>query len=282
MKFLKHTLLVWYKNNGRKNLPWRKERMNAYEVWVSEMMLQQTQVERVMPYYTKFLKKFPDIFSLSQSSWENFVPYYQGLGYYRRGRNMLTTAKILVEQYGGMFPHDKDLLVELHGIGEYTASAILSFAYSDSVLAFDTNHQKVFGRYLYGTRYAKVDQKTITVQLAKIAPELNAAIMDFSGTVCKTKPLCPSCPLETKCAYSKTQGKKEFLPATKRLTFPMRFASVHLWLHKEHKEYYSKNPDTFEVFQLSQKYNTREKIKQYFRKHYGLEIAAGTVVRSRM
>ncbi|OGY79382.1 MAG: hypothetical protein A3B74_00895 [Candidatus Kerfeldbacteria bacterium RIFCSPHIGHO2_02_FULL_42_14] len=292
------TLLDFYKLHGRRNLPWRKSSISPYEVWVSEIMLQQTQVSRVIVYYERFLKRFPTIFHLARASWEKFLPYYAGLGYYRRGRNMLATARIIVNDFGGEFPREKKLLCKLPGIGEYTAAAILSFAFGEQYLAFDTNLQKVFGRYFFGNRHAVFNRTLLDKALRADRHILNAAIMDFANSVCLNAPRCPECPLVRQCRYAQEQGKRERTRSRETLEtrgvsaistqnsrrrhrsavhsatkFPMKQAQVFLWLHREHKEYYSLNPDTFEVFVLPAPLNTREKIKAYFRKEYNLEIS---------
>lgn len=272
MQFFETEVLNFYKKKGR-DLPWRKENVSAYEVWVSEVMLQQTQVNRVIEYYSRFLERFPSIFHLSKSSWEEFLPYYRGLGYYRRGENMLKLSQVLCRDFGGEFPRDKKLLTELPGIGDYTASAILSFAYNDNHLAFDTNLQKVFGRFLHGNKKAKVDIENIEKKLLSNKKEFNAAVMDFSNALCLQKPQCDICPLASQCRYYKENGKNEPLRKKSVSKFPNKEAQVYLWLHKKHKEYYSPNPDSFEVFKLSSEYNTREKIKEYFLESYHLELA---------
>lgn len=288
------TITVFYKLHGRRALPWRKSAISPYEVWVSEIMLQQTQVNRVIEYYQRFLKRFPTVFHLARASWEKFLPYYAGLGYYRRGHNMLACARVIVSDFGGELPRDKRLLMQLPGIGEYTASAILSFAFGEQHLAFDTNLQKVFGRFFYGTRRAPLDQERFERVLKTDRRILNAAIMDFANAVCLKTPRCAECPLAKQCRYARQRGKQEKTDLQKVLRdrqdvivgvagtsrsdksakkFPIKQAQVFIWLHREHKEYYSPNPDTFEVFVLPAPFNTREKIKEYFRKKYHLEIA---------
>ena len=106
LQFFEATLSDFFTKAGREHLPWRKKSITAYEVWVSEIMLQQTQVSRVVEYYTRFLMRFPTVESLAQVEWEVFLPYYQGLGYYARGRNMIKTAQAVVSQYSGVFPRD--------------------------------------------------------------------------------------------------------------------------------------------------------------------------------
>lgn len=273
MIFFQEHISEFYKSKGRKNLPWRKKNITAYEVWVSEIMLQQTQVSRVIDYFNNCITRFPTVFELANATWEEFLPYYAGLGYYRRGQNMLKTAKMVVEDYGGEFPRTKQELCSLPGIGDYTASAILSFAYNDNHLAFDTNLQRVFGRYLYGDKKAALDTEKINTSFQRDTQKFNGAIMDFANLICTSKPKCLECPLTEKCRYYLEDGKNEVKNVKQKENFPTREAQVFLWLHKEHQEYYSPNPDEFEVFVLPPSVNNREKIKNYFRLHYGLELA---------
>ncbi len=271
--FFEEQLLKWYKKNGRKHLPWRKKVITAYEVWVSEIMLQQTQVSRVIEYYNRFLERFPTVFDLASASWEEFYPYYAGLGYYNRGRNMLKCAHIIVEKYKGIFPQDKNELMSLPGIGEYTASAILSFGYNKNELAVDTNVKKIFGRLLQGSRVASVNFYEVKKSLKSNKNNLNSALMDLSSLVCLKIPRCGECPLQKICDYYQTDGTKEILGVKSKKNFPTKDARVYLWLHKDHKEYYSTQKNKFKPFILSSKYNTREKIKEYFRKKYNLELS---------
>lgn len=272
-KIFEIELFKWFKKNGRAHLPWRKSGTTAYEIWVSEIMLQQTQVSRVIEYYNRFLKKFPTVFDLAASNWEEFYPYYAGLGYYNRGRNMLRCAQEVVKKYNGVFPKTKEALVPLPGIGDYTAGAILSFGYNKNELAIDTNIKKVFGRYFEGSKDAKVDFEILKKQLIVNKKQLNAAVMDFSNSVCLKIPRCGECPLQKYCVYYTTDGQKEVVKKKNNKSFPTKDAVVYLTLHKNHKEYYSTNKKQFKPFVLSKKYNTRESIKEYFAKKYGLTLA---------
>ncbi len=145
IEFFETILADFHRKAGREHLPWRRKGIGAYEIWVSEIMLQQTQVSRVIGYYEKFLARFPDVGTLAEASWEEFLPYYQGLGYYARGRNMLRTAKVVVSEYGGKFPKDVKKLEKLSGVGPYTAAAIASFAHGKNAIAWDTNLMRVTG-----------------------------------------------------------------------------------------------------------------------------------------
>jgi A/G-specific adenine glycosylase len=232
-------ILEWYKENSR-TLPWRREDISAYEVWVSEVMLQQTQVSRVVLYYERFLKKFPTIRELSWSSWEEFLPYYEGLGYYARGRNMLETAKIIVREFGGKFPQERNSLLKLPGVGEYTASAILSFAYHKPEVAFDTNFRKVFG--------TRKKAETAFKKSHVFSNVFNSAVMDYASVMKSEKPKV-------------------------RKVQKTAISQVVVVLHENHKKYFSENKKKYEPFDLPKEVVSREHIKKYFLTKYGLRVS---------
>jgi adenine-specific DNA glycosylase len=152
------SVLDWYKKHGRHDLPWRqiydrpiKERL--YKVWIAEVMLQQTQVDRVIGYYNRFLLKYPTIESLAETTYEELFPYYQGLGYYWRARRMIELAKVVIAKYDGIFSDEFEKLRKLPWIGQYTAQALLAFGYDKPALAMDANLEKIFKRYYYWSRY---------------------------------------------------------------------------------------------------------------------------------
>jgi A/G-specific adenine glycosylase len=156
-------LLDWHTLHGRHHLPWRQfNHLNiedrAYRIWLSEILLQQTQADRVVGFYNRILEQYPTIQDLAQASYEEFFPFYQGLGYYSRARNLLKTADIITREYGGVFPTTSELLVTLPGIGPYTAEAIRAFAYDLPTLSFDTNLDKIFARYYHGSRHSKLSR----------------------------------------------------------------------------------------------------------------------------
>lgn len=273
LDFFEKNLLSFHKKYKRKNLPWRKRNITPYEVWVSEIFLQQTQLARVVNYYSRFLKRFPDIFTLAKCSWKNFISYYRGLGYYKRGQNMLQCAKIIVKKYSGFFPNKKEELEKLPGIGEYTANAILSFGFNKNYLAYDTNLKKVFGRFLHGNKDAKIKTVDLAQALKSNKRILNAAIMDFANTVCLKNPRCHICPLSRRCQYYKTHGKLEEKKKRSAHDFPIQQAQVYLWLHQNHQKYYSSHPRVFKVFIISPKNNTRNGMKRFFKNKFGLELA---------
>jgi endonuclease III len=154
-------LLDWYEKNGKHNFPWRQYTMDdthGYRVWLAEILLQQTQADRVVPFYTRILEKYPTVQTLALADYDEFFPYYQWLGYYSRARNLLKTAKIVSEDYAGIFPRDKQKLRKFPWIGEYTARAILAFGYGEPLLAWDTNLETIFSRYYHGSKAIKLSE----------------------------------------------------------------------------------------------------------------------------
>lgn len=239
-------------------------------------MLQQTQVSRVIPCYERFLTRFPTVESLAHTTWEDFLPYHAGLGYYRRGRNMLKTADIITQAYGGQFPADTTLLQSLPGIGEYTANAILSFGFGQSHLAFDTNHQRVFGRFLAGDKKATLN----VAEIEQALPEdtnfhlFNGALMDFANVVCTNRqPHCATCPLRSQCQYAQTDGALEAKATSTSSRFPYRSAQAVVFLHENHRTYYSSENDRYRPFVLPLGITSRHQIKAHFREKYQLELA---------
>ena len=284
--FFELTIADFFMKVGREDLPWRKPRktasrgtgkITAYEVWVSEIMLQQTQVSRVIDYYGKFLLRFPNIEVLGETTWEEFLPYYEGLGYYARGRNMLKAARMIVEEYGGKFPREKKLLEKIPGIGPYTASAILSFAYNENHLAWDTNVKRVIGRFFFGNKKIEFDMENMESKFSLPAKTLNAALMDFGSAICLARPKCEACPLQSKCTYYKENGSQEKIQNTKyeiqNTKIDWKEARAFIFLHENHKKYFSSDTKRFKPFLLPNGYNSRAGIKDWFRKNYGLTVS---------
>ena len=141
-----HSLLRWYRLHGRRGLPWLDDR-DPYRIWVSEIMLQQTQVTTVVPYYQKFIERFPDVRALAAASVDSVLGLWSGLGYYARARNLHRAAEIIATQHGGVFPDDYDQVLALPGIGRSTAAAILAFAHGQRRAILDGNVKRVLARY---------------------------------------------------------------------------------------------------------------------------------------
>lgn len=273
VQFFEQQLADFFRKAGREQLPWRKSRITAYEVWVSEIMLQQTQVVRVIDYYQKFLKRFPTVQALAQASWEEFLPYYEGLGYYARGRNMLKAAQAVVAEHGGKFPRDKKTLQTLPGVGPYTASAIMSFAYGENHLAWDTNLKRVIGRFFLGGKHLVTDEAFWEEKFTMPKKEMNAALMDFGSALCVARPKCEACSLRSRCVYYREKGEQEVVSKKKKSSFPTKEAVVHVFLHERHTRYFSASKNSFQPFLLPSGYNTRAGIKHYFQDKYGLTLA---------
>lgn len=191
---------------------------------------------------------------------------------------MLRTAKLICEEYGGKFPLEKEELKKLPGVGPYTAEAIVSFAHNKKGVAFDANFQKVLGRYLLGNRKAKIPpqnwEKLFETSVKDKWRDFNGAVMDFGNLVCLPKPKCDTCPLAPQCVYFKTKGNLETRRPSKKLRGDKRISSrAVVFLHKDHREYYSQNPKKYEPFLLPLGISTREGIKKYFKDTYGLTLS---------
>lgn len=274
VEFFEEKLTDYFAKAGRDFLPWRKSGITPYEVWVSEIMLQQTQVSRVASYYTRFLKKFPTVQKLAKATWEEFLPYYEGLGYYARGRNMLLASQKIVALYGGIFPRNVEELQTIPGIGPYTASAIMSFAYDDSHLAWDTNLKRVTGRFFYGSKRALIDEKWFEKTFVTKRRELNASLMDFGSSICTARPKCNTCPLASKCVYFREQGAGEVQKKkVKKLFSDSQAEQVIVMLHERHQKYFSSEEHSYQPFILPRGYVTRPAIKEWFLKKYKLVLA---------
>ena len=198
-------LVQWYLKNKRE-LPWRNT-TDAYVIWLSEIILQQTRVEQGMPYFYRFVEKYPDVKAFAAADEGDILNLWQGLGYYSRGRNMLKTARQVVEEYGGTFPIRYEQLITLKGIGEYTASAISSFSANEAKAVVDGNVFRVLARYfgigepINSTKGKKIFQDIANDLLNKEHPGLhNQAMMEFGAMLCKPKnPDCERCPVRTGC-----------------------------------------------------------------------------------
>ncbi|HOO42745.1 MAG TPA: A/G-specific adenine glycosylase [Bacteroidales bacterium] len=215
-------LMAWFTDNQRE-LPW-KEYNDAYSIWVSEIILQQTRVQQGKMYFHRFLEAFPTIDSLAQAPEDQVLKTWQGLGYYSRARYMHKTAKKIMREYGGSFPNDTRSLEKLDGIGPYTAAAIGSFAFGLPVAALDGNGYRILARYFgidipVDTLQAKRSFATLAQSLlpAGDSASFNQALMDFGSLICTPRPVCSICPMADTCiAYR--DGQTEMLPVKKEKT----------------------------------------------------------------
>ncbi|HYE59887.1 MAG TPA: A/G-specific adenine glycosylase [Candidatus Kapabacteria bacterium] len=195
-------ILAWY-DTYRRSLPWRQTR-DPYHILVSEVMLQQTQVDRVIAKYHEFLGAFPTVHDLAHAKTADVIRVWAGLGYNRRALYLQKTAQAVVTQYRGQFPKEIDLLKELPGIGDYTARAILSFAFEVPVPMMDTNHRRFYQRVFFGIHLKKDDillMEAETVLPKKRSYDWNQALMDFGSLICLSgRPKCEVCPIQAFCA----------------------------------------------------------------------------------
>ena len=225
-------LLSWFDRAGRKHLPWQVR--DAYRVWISEIMLQQTQVITVIPYYERFMQRFPDVHALAAASLDEVLHLWTGLGYYARARNLHRAAQALVSDHHGVMPKTLDAVQALPGIGRSTAAAILAQAYELPHAILDGNVKRVLTRYfgLHGFPGEKKIETQLWEKAEQCTPTSRAAdytqaIMDLGAMVCtRTKPLCSECPLAAHC-IANAQGLQSQLPTRrpKRLR-PHRVAYV--------------------------------------------------------
>ena len=214
-------LINWYLQNKR-DLPWRHTK-NPYNIWLSEIILQQTRVVQGLPYYNKFIESFPNVESLANAEEEKILKLWQGLGYYSRARNLHTTAKFINEQLKGEFPKNYNDLLKLKGVGEYTAAAIASFSFDEDVAVVDGNVFRVLSRF-FGIESDISENKTKKEfqDLAKSllpkgkASNFNQAIMEFGATQCVPKsPNCCDCIFNSNC-YALQKNKINELPVKKK------------------------------------------------------------------
>jgi A/G-specific adenine glycosylase len=228
-------MLSWFAERKR-DLPWRRTR-DPYRIWLSEVMLQQTRVAAVVPYYERFLEIFPNVRALARARTDRVLATWSGLGYYSRARNLQRAAKEMVSRHAGQFPRDYDAALALPGIGRYTAAAVLSIAYGEPHAVLDGNVGRVLARIgaLHGDLRAPVTWRKLeaTAQdlLARNAPgDWNQAMMELGATVCTPKsPRCEECPAEKWCRARKL-GIAEKLPCArkKRATVQVTLAAAVL------------------------------------------------------
>jgi A/G-specific adenine glycosylase len=199
-------VIAWQKRHGRHALPWQNTR-DAYRIWLSEIMLQQTQVAAVIPYYQRFLLRFPNVRSLAQANAEEVMAHWSGLGYYSRARNLHRCAQRIVDEYAGVFPSDPELLADLPGIGRSTAAAIAAFAYGTRAAILDGNVKRVFSRVfgIDGFPGAKPVEDNMWQRAVALLPTQDVeaytqGLMDLGATLCtRSKPACKTCPLAQRC-----------------------------------------------------------------------------------
>lgn len=204
-KHISNHLLAWYKKNQRQ-LPWR-ETNDPYQIWVSEVMLQQTQVKTVVPFYIKFLKIFPTVKELACADLNKVLKAWEGMGYYARARNLHKSVRIIIDEYDGIIPDDKEIFLKLPGVGEYIASAVLSIAFGHTHAVVDGNVKRVLARLFQidlpvnQPKHHIIFKQEATRLMGKADPaNFNQAIMELGALICRPKkPDCKHCPIHQNC-----------------------------------------------------------------------------------
>jgi A/G-specific DNA-adenine glycosylase (EC 3.2.2.-) len=215
-----HRVLAWYDVHGRHDLPWQQP-ASTYRVWISEIMLQQTQVTTVIPYFERFVARFADVSALAQADLDEVLSLWAGLGYYARARNLHRCAQVLERDHGGEFPHALEAVCALPGIGRSTAAAILSLSRNAPLAILDGNVKRVLARYHAVQGWP--GQASVMRRLWQLSDAhtpssrtgaYNQAMMDLGATLCQRQPDCPRCPLQNGC-QARAQGNPRDYPGRK-------------------------------------------------------------------
>ncbi len=231
-------IVVWQKQHGRHDLPWQNT-TDSYAIWVSEIMLQQTQVAAVIAYYAKFMQRFPNIATLANATQEEVLQYWSGLGYYSRARNLHNAAQTIMDDFDGKFPQDFEAAKTLRGIGRSTAAAIVSFAFGQTETILDGNVKRILARHFAIEGWPS--SPSVAKQMWALAESLlpsddmvayTQGLMDLGATVCtRSKPKCKLCPLNASCiAFAKDQTLT--LPTPKpRKAIPEKDTTMLIYLY---------------------------------------------------
>ena len=228
-------LIEWQQSHGRHALPWQNTR-DPYRVWLSEIMLQQTQVATVLGYYDRFLQRFPDVAALAAAPLDDVLALWSGLGYYSRARNLHRCAREVVDHQGGVFPRSSELLAQLPGIGRSTAAAIAAFCFGERVAILDGNVKRVLARVLAFDRdlASTANERELWSQATELLPEhggieaYTQGVMDLGATVCLARePSCLLCPVQPLCIAAGTQTQARYPVKSRKLK---RGAREHVWL----------------------------------------------------
>ena len=244
-------LLAWYDQYGRKDLPWQQQR-SAYRVWVSEIMLQQTQVKTAIPYFERFMQRFPDVLSLANADQDEVLHHWSGLGYYARARNLHRAAQQVRDLHGGEFPQQFDEMLALPGVGQSTAGAILAQAHGRRHAILDGNVKRVLARLhaLHGwTGQASVQQQLWQYAEAytphQRLADYTQAIMDLGATLCtRARPRCDDCPLQLDCEALATDQVSQLPTPKPKKTLPVKTVRMLLLHNAEREVLLEKRPPT--------------------------------------
>jgi A/G-specific adenine glycosylase len=270
LKFnLSKKILSWYDNNKR-SLPWRVSKNSNKKLYyrlLSEFMLQQTQVKTVIPYFNKFIKKFKTLKSLSKCKENEILKLWEGLGYYRRARNLLTTAKLLVEDHNSKLPYDLKEIKKLPGIGDYTANALIGLVHDEATIAIDGNVKRIFSRILNKNETRINFQELVELNKSKLFntkrnSDFVEALMEFGALVCKPKdPKCDICNLNKDCKYFNSSNK---ITGSKNKMTKIKDYDIFCYINKKKQIALTKknNLGFLDKFNLPEITETNSKIKK--------------------
>jgi A/G-specific adenine glycosylase len=288
-----HDLIGWFEEEQR-DLPWRKDQ-DPYKVWVSEIMLQQTRVDTVIPYFNRFIEQFPTVEALSQAEEEKVLKAWEGLGYYSRARNLHSAVKEVHEKYGGQVPDDPKEISSLKGVGPYTAGAILSIAYGIPEPAVDGNVMRVLSRILYITddiakpATRKIFEEAVRKLISHENPSyFNQALMELGAIVCTpTSPACLLCPVREHCVGFH-EGVQNDLPVkTKNKKQKELHLAAIVLRDSENRTLIHKRPDKgllanlweFPNMEIALPFQTeKEQLEETLQSEYGAQIEIGKMV----
>ncbi len=241
-------VIAWQQAHGRHHLPWQRRR-DPYQVWLSEIMLQQTQVATVLDYYPRMLARFPDVHALAAASIDDVLALWSGLGYYSRARHLHRCAQVVVAEHGGVFPRSAAALAGLPGIGRSTAAAIAAFCFGERVAILDGNVKRVLSRALgfgqdlaYGVHERELWRRAESLLPADGIEAYNQGLMDLGASLCsRRRPQCPACPLVSLCVATQ-QGQPEHYPVKTRRITRGRRSNALLWLRDGQKLWLVQRP----------------------------------------
>lgn len=250
MQSFSERVLAWFEHHGRKQLPWQQS-LSPYTTWVSEIMLQQTQVTTVIPYFNRFIARFPDILSLANADQDDVLAHWAGLGYYSRARNLHKAAQIIRDDYHGEFPNDIDNVVALPGIGKSTAGAILSLSKNQRHAILDGNVKRVLSRHqlIAGIPNQAATLKKQWAIAEQFTPQHHVAtytqaMMDLGAMVCtRSQPKCTDCPIHVDCQARLTNRIAEFPNKKPKKALPEKNTTMFIITDGE-RVYLQKRPDT--------------------------------------
>jgi len=242
-------LLKWHDKHGRHDLPWQQNK-TAYRIWISEIMLQQTQVATVISYYNNFMARFPDLTALANAKLDEVLHLWTGLGYYARARNLHRTAQIIVNDFNGHFPDKLEAVIALPGIGRSTAAAILALSDNQHHAILDGNVKRVLTRFyaIEGWPGKKQVEQLLWQHAERLTPkkktaQYTQAIMDLGATICKrSKPECTTCPLHVHCLAHKTDTVSHYPFAKPKKNIPVRSTIMLLLRDSDNKVFLQQRP----------------------------------------